>query len=120
MFDLNWISAVNAGHSAPVLSKGRTDFGVEMSSRSTHFCRGANATVETLENAAANDTRPGAGCDEPASTNAALRRAIGLVRRWRERAHARRRLFELDDHILRDIGLTRGALFSESISTFRW
>jgi uncharacterized protein YjiS (DUF1127 family) len=38
---------------------------------------------------------------------------IGLLRRWRKRMKARRQLSELcrlDDHILRDIGLTRSGL----------
>jgi hypothetical protein len=67
MSDPNWISAANTHHSASVLSKSRTDFGVEASSRSTHLCRAANATVKKLVNATANDTRPGTGCDAAAS-----------------------------------------------------
>ena len=45
----------------------------------------------------------------PPRCNAAPRRIMSLLRRWRERTHSRR-LCELDDHILRDIGLTRDAL----------
>jgi uncharacterized protein YjiS (DUF1127 family) len=49
---------------------------------------------------------------------AGFRRAVGLLRAarkgavnaWRELARQRRSLRELDDHLLRDIGLTRGAL----------
>jgi len=46
----------------------------------------------------------------PIRRNAGLRRVMGLLRDWRERAHSGRRLYELNDHILRDIGLTRDAL----------
>ena len=45
MSDPNWISAANTHHPASVLGKSRTDFGVETSSRSPHFCRAINATV---------------------------------------------------------------------------
>jgi hypothetical protein len=38
MSDPYWISAANAHHSESVLSKIRTDFGIEASSQSTHFC----------------------------------------------------------------------------------
>jgi uncharacterized protein YjiS (DUF1127 family) len=37
----------------------------------------------------------------------AFRRIMGLLRGWREHAHSRHRLCELDDHTLRDIGLIR-------------
>ena len=43
----------------------------------------------------------------PIRRNAGLRRVMGLLRDWRERAHSGHRLYELNDHILRDIGLTR-------------
>jgi hypothetical protein len=39
MSDPIWISAANAHHPESALSKIRADFGVEASSRSTHFCR---------------------------------------------------------------------------------
>jgi hypothetical protein len=38
MSDPNWILATNADHAESILSKIRADFGVEASSRSTHFC----------------------------------------------------------------------------------
>jgi hypothetical protein len=38
MSDSNWISAANVHHPESILSKIRADFGVEASSRSTHFC----------------------------------------------------------------------------------
>jgi hypothetical protein len=59
MSDPNRISAANTHHPASDLSKSRTDFGVETSSRSTHFCRAVNATLKTLHNATANDGWPG-------------------------------------------------------------
>ncbi len=42
--------------------------------------------------------------------NTTLRRLMGLLRRWRERAHSRPDLCEVDDRILQDIGLKRDAL----------
>jgi hypothetical protein len=36
--DLNWISAAKAHHPSIDLSKSRTDFGMEASTRSPHFC----------------------------------------------------------------------------------
>jgi hypothetical protein len=63
MSDPNWIFAANAHYSESVLSKIRTDSGVEASSRSTHFCRTVKQTVKTLPNATANDIWLGAGCD---------------------------------------------------------
>jgi hypothetical protein len=38
MSDPDWSSAENAHHPESTLSKIRADFGVEASSRSTHFC----------------------------------------------------------------------------------
>jgi hypothetical protein len=38
MSDPSWISAANAHHPESILGKIRADFGVETSSRSTHFC----------------------------------------------------------------------------------
>jgi uncharacterized protein YjiS (DUF1127 family) len=43
----------------------------------------------------------------------ALRRVIGSLRRWQERVQSPPQLYELDDHILQDIGLTREALLFE-------
>ena len=51
----------------------------------------------------------------------ALRQAISLLRRWRERMRMRRQarnLCELDDHVLQDIGLTRAELFREAAKPY--
>jgi uncharacterized protein YjiS (DUF1127 family) len=51
----------------------------------------------------------------------ALLQLIGLLRRWQERIRTRRqlaRLCDLDDHILRDIGLTRSELHCEAEKPF--
>lgn len=37
---------------------------------------------------------------------------------WHERARQRRHLMELDDHLLKDIGLTRGDVYRESHRPF--
>jgi len=50
-----------------------------------------------------------------------LRLALSLLRGWRERVRSRRalrNLYELDDHILQDIGLTRAALRCEAEKPF--
>ena len=44
--------------------------------------------------------------------------SLGLLRRWRERAYSSRQLCELDDHILRDIGLTRDEVLHEAARPF--
>jgi uncharacterized protein YjiS (DUF1127 family) len=118
MSDPNWISAANAHHPASALSKSRTDFGMEASSRSTHFCRAVNATVKCYTRALQTTLGPARAATQPSRRNSVLQRVIGLLRRWRERAYSRRRLCELDDHILRDIGLTRDALLREATRPF--
>jgi uncharacterized protein YjiS (DUF1127 family) len=62
--------------------------------------------------------RPTRAATQPSRRNSVVQRVMGLLRRWRERAHSRRRLYELDDHILRDIGLTRDALLREATRPF--
>jgi uncharacterized protein YjiS (DUF1127 family) len=49
---------------------------------------------------------------------AALQRAICAVGSWRQRACSRRQLLELDDHMLKDIGLTRSERFLEASKPF--
>jgi len=39
---------------------------------------------------------------------APVARAAGLLATWRQRAADRRQLCDLDDHMLRDVGLSRG------------
>src|SRR5215471_18733212 len=51
----------------------------------------------------------------------ALRQAISLLRRWRERTRMRRQarnLCELDDYVLKDIGLTRAELLWEAAKAY--
>ena len=51
----------------------------------------------------------------------ALRQAISLLRRWRERMRMRRQarnLCELDDYVLQDIGLTRAELLWEAAKPY--
>jgi uncharacterized protein YjiS (DUF1127 family) len=110
MFNPNWVSAATARHLASVLSKSRTDFGVEASSRSTHVCRAVKATVKGYTMPLQTTLGPGAAATRQPRRNPAHRRVIALLRRWRECARTSPQLCELDDHILRDIGLTRDAL----------
>jgi len=49
---------------------------------------------------------------------ARLRGLAGRIRTWRERARQRRHLAGLNDHMLRDIGLTRGDVMAESSKPF--
>jgi hypothetical protein len=105
MSDPNWISAANLHHSESVLSKIRTDSGVEASSRSSHFCRTLKQTVKTLPNATANDIWLGAVCDAATcpqcSPTASHRLTATLV-------GPRALMFtagELGDHILADFDL---------------
>jgi uncharacterized protein YjiS (DUF1127 family) len=37
----------------------------------------------------------------------AIRRIVAAIQLWRKRAHSRRQLHELNDHLLKDIGLRR-------------
>jgi len=46
--------------------------------------------------------------------NSVLRRVMRLLQLWRERTRSHPQLCELDDYILRDIGLTRDTLLCES------
>jgi uncharacterized protein YjiS (DUF1127 family) len=45
-------------------------------------------------------------------------RAVTLLLIWRERARQRRHLQSLNDHMLRDIGLTRADVFAEASKPF--
>jgi uncharacterized protein YjiS (DUF1127 family) len=47
-----------------------------------------------------------------------LRRAGATVRLWQERSRARQELLTLDDHILRDVGLTPYEVRSEAYKPF--
>jgi len=90
------------------------------------LCRAANATVKsfmmtiqaTLEQATLDPVRDAArtghlGATRHASPGVWLRVVMDLLRPWREQKRARRQqrvLSELDDHMLKDIGLTRSAV----------
>jgi len=47
-----------------------------------------------------------------------LRRAVDMLLTWRERARQRRQLRSLNDHMLRDLGLTRADVMAESSKPF--
>ena len=47
-----------------------------------------------------------------------LRRTADLLLLWQERARQRRQLQNLNDRMLRDIGLTRGDVMAESSKPF--
>jgi uncharacterized protein YjiS (DUF1127 family) len=110
MCDPNWILAANPHFPETIVSKIRAVFGVETSSRSTHFfgaverrSKGYPMPLQTTLGLVRDATqRP--------RRNTTPRRLMGLLRRWRERAHSRPDLCEVDDRILEDIGLRRDAL----------
>jgi uncharacterized protein YjiS (DUF1127 family) len=47
-----------------------------------------------------------------------LRRAADMLLIWHERARQRRQLRSLNDHMLRDLGLTRADVMAESSKPF--
>jgi len=79
----------------------------------------AETTEEIIMNKLAFAAALGADAIPPSRRNMATRLVMGWLRRWREHTHSRRRLCELNDHILQDIGLTRDALLHAAIRPFR-
>jgi uncharacterized protein YjiS (DUF1127 family) len=118
MSDPNWISATNAHHPEAILSKIRTVFGVEASSRSTHFYDVVERSSKGYPMPLQAALGPARVATQTPGRDTTLRRLIRLLRRWRERAHSRRELGELDDHILQDIGLSRDTLLREPTRPF--
>ncbi|HYB10638.1 MAG TPA: DUF1127 domain-containing protein [Alphaproteobacteria bacterium] len=47
-----------------------------------------------------------------------LGRILNGLREWHRRGRSRRELFELDDHLLHDIGVTRGNAVEEASKPF--
>jgi uncharacterized protein YjiS (DUF1127 family) len=47
-----------------------------------------------------------------------IRRAVDAVLTWQERARERRQLMQLNDHMLRDIGISRAEAFGEAEKFF--
>jgi uncharacterized protein YjiS (DUF1127 family) len=60
----------------------------------------ASVVSPTSRPAASRPTVPGSGAAEW------VRHALATIRLWQERSQARRELLILDDHLLRDVGLT--------------
>ncbi len=48
----------------------------------------------------------------------ALERALDLLLTWQERTRQRRQLEQLNDHLLRDIGLSRADVLAEATKRF--
>jgi uncharacterized protein YjiS (DUF1127 family) len=118
MPDPNGIAARNAHHPEVILSKIRTGFGVETSSGSTHFCGVVERSSKGYPMPLQAALGPVRGATQPPGRDTTLRRLIRLLRRWRQRAHSRRELRELDDHVLQDIGLSRDTLLREPTRLF--
>jgi uncharacterized protein YjiS (DUF1127 family) len=79
-------------------------------------------SLQTMFGPARAATRlPQCGGTSHAGVGTWLRSAMGLLAGRRERIRARQRLrnlYELDDHILKDIGLTRSALRRQAETPF--
>src|SRR5437016_6013473 len=78
---------------------------------------GASTMAPTLSPARAVARPPRHRGTQLLQRETALRQAISLLRRWRERMRMRRQarnLCELDDHVLQDIGVTRAELLWEA------
>ena len=118
MSDPNWMSAASAHHREPILSKSRTDFGVGASSRSTHFCGVVERRSKRYPMSLQTTSGLARGAVRRGGRNTILRRLVGLLRRWRDRAHSRADLCEPDDRILQDIGLRRDALLGNPTRWF--
>jgi uncharacterized protein YjiS (DUF1127 family) len=119
MFGPYWISAATANLPASAVSKSRTDFGIEMSSRSTHFCNAVNTSEKTQHMPLQAAPAPARAYKRSPRRFTALRRVFGLLRAWRERTESRLELWELNDHIPKDIGMFREALLFKATWTFR-
>jgi uncharacterized protein YjiS (DUF1127 family) len=119
MFGPYWTSAATANLPASAVSKSWTDFGKEASRQSAHFCCVVNTTGKPPHMPLQTALAPALANTRSPRRVTALRPIIGLLRRWRERVQSRRQLYELDAHILRDIGLTRKARLSEVTQLFR-
>ena len=88
MSDLIRISTANAHHPPSALSKSRTEFVGEASSRSTHICRAINAAVKRYTLPLQTTLSLAQAATRPPRRNTALRSVFGLLRRWQERAYS--------------------------------
>ena len=61
---------------------------------------------------------PGGGLSVAQQSLDFISRALDAVAVWHERARQRRRLMELDDRLLQDIGLTRADVARETSKSF--
>jgi uncharacterized protein YjiS (DUF1127 family) len=78
-------------------------------------------TLQTMFDAARATQPSRRGGTRQVRPSTALHRVTALFGFWRERIRARRQLrglCQLDDHILKDIGLTRSALRCEAEKAF--
>jgi len=71
---------------------------------------------EPLDAFAPAVSRPSAGWF--AACRTVLMRFLEVSAVWEERRESRRRLAEMDDHLLRDIGISRADAFAESEKPF--
>ncbi len=70
-------------------------------------------------NANTHQTGTGFGAERPlVGLWAGAARALSVPSVWRQRAEQRRQLAELNDHLLRDIGISRGVAAREARKPF--
>lgn len=72
-------------------------------------------SVREISNAASGRGGP----PERVPPGAGLRRLLELLRRWHEHARRRRELMEMQDHLLKDMGITREDVYRELRRPFR-
>src|SRR5438874_302068 len=94
MFDPYWISAATANLPASAVRESRTDFGMEASRQSTHFCRAVNTAGKTPHMPLQTALAPVRVNKRWPRRVTAVRRVIGLLRRWRERVQLCPRLYK--------------------------
>ena len=91
-----------------------TSFSGVMASGPSHGAAAASTTSTT-----SNEAQAAAGFRRAVGLLRAARRgALGAAAAWQELARQRRSLRELDDHLLRDIGLTREQITIEGAKPF--
>ena len=70
--------------------------------------------MESTDHSSAAPDVPAAGVSAPASRRSLYARLRGAAAGWRARARGRRLLAQLDEHLLRDIGIDRARVWQET------
>jgi uncharacterized protein YjiS (DUF1127 family) len=70
--------------------------------------------MESTDDSSAAPDLPAAGASPPASRRRLYARLRGGIAAWRARARGRRLLAQLDEHMLRDIGIDPARVWQET------